>query len=84
MVKHFFLTCSVLLSAAAQTALAKEYDLEGLLVFLKNTKDVPACVKAAGRFDVWRFTTYEEYIQNLMFNDGFSAIMPKPQNEVGA
>ena len=61
----------------------KEYDLEGLLVFLKNTKDIPACVKAAGRFDVWRFTTYEEYIQNLMFNDGFSSIMPKPQNEVG-
>ena len=43
MVKHFFLTCSVLLSAAAQTALAKEYDLEGTLVTQNNYVRIQSC-----------------------------------------
>lgn len=43
MVKHFFLTCSVLLSAAAQTALAKEYDLEGTLVTQNNYVRIESC-----------------------------------------
>ena len=43
MVKHFFLTCSVLLSAATQTALAKEYDLEGTLVTQNNYVRIQSC-----------------------------------------
>lgn len=43
MVKHFFLTYSVLLSAAAQTALAKEYDLEGTLVTQNNYVRIQSC-----------------------------------------
>lgn len=43
MVKHFFLTCSVLLSAAAQTALAKEYALEGTLVTQNNYVRIQSC-----------------------------------------
>ena len=43
MVKHFFLTCSVLLSATAQTALAKEYDLEGTLVTQNNYVRIQSC-----------------------------------------
>lgn len=43
MVKHFFLTCSVLLSAATQTALAKEYDLEGILVTQNNYVRIQSC-----------------------------------------
>ena len=43
MVKHFFLTCSVLLSAAAQMALAKEYDLEGTLVTQNNYVRIQSC-----------------------------------------
>lgn len=43
MVKHFFLTCSVLLSAATQTALAKEYDLEGTLITQNNYVRIQSC-----------------------------------------
>lgn len=43
MVKHFFLTCSVLLSAATQIALAKEYDLEGTLITQNNYVRIQSC-----------------------------------------
>ena len=41
MVKHIFLTCGVLLSAAAQTAFAKE--LEGMLVTQNNYVRIKSC-----------------------------------------
>lgn len=43
MVKHFFLTCGVLLSAATQIALAKEYDLEGTLITQNNYVRIQSC-----------------------------------------
>lgn len=41
----------------------------------------PKSVRMAGQYDTWRFLTYEEYMTNLMFNDGFYAEFERPSNE---
>ena len=41
----------------------------------------PKSVRMAGLYDTWRFTTYEDYMRNLMFNDGFYAEFERPSNE---
>lgn len=41
----------------------------------------PKSVRMAGQYDTWRFLTYEDYITNLIFNDGFYAEFERPSNE---
>lgn len=40
----------------------------------------PEAIRRAGRHDVWRFNTYEQYLENLAFNDGFYANFGAPCN----